>query len=83
MSVKWIATFHPQAWIGDQAVEVDPEGETKWDVTGKLESMSEKDRQEALVPESYEADALRYAEKAPAWATNWYGPFYIEVEERS
>lgn len=30
---RFTARFFPEAWVRDQAVEVDPEGETQWDVT--------------------------------------------------
>jgi hypothetical protein len=37
---KYIAEFHPQAWVDDEAIEIDSPI-AQWDVTGKL---SEADR---------------------------------------
>lgn len=64
------AIFHPQAWIHDYAVDVDPEGATEWDV-----GMVPPD----LRDNRHESDLLRFHENAPAWTRNWNGPFWIEV----
>ena len=73
-----IARFHPQAWINDYAVEVDPEGETEFDVTPEILAF---DRAAALELEddSYDSDDLRFAAAAPKWVQEWSGPFWIEV----
>jgi len=57
--------FHPQAWINDYAVDVDPEGPTDFDV-----SDSWKDT---------DLDDLIFSPNCPAWARNWNGPFRIEI----
>jgi hypothetical protein len=75
-----IATFHPQAWIRDYAVFVDPEGETDFDVTDVILAMP-REKALALEDDQYDSDRLREAPNAPAWIKNWSGPFYIEVEQ--
>lgn len=80
-TVRYIATFTPQAWVGDYAQNVDPEGETTWDVTDYLMSMPAHERSAALVEDSYESDQLRMAPNTPEWIKAWSGPFYISVEE--
>jgi hypothetical protein len=64
------ATFHPQAWINDYAIDVDAEGETTWMVD---------DSALALTADSYESDELRFADNAPQWVKDWSGPFYVSV----
>ena len=65
-----IAVFHPQAWLNDYAVEVDPEGDTTFDVGTVPESVED---------DSYESDRLRDHDNAPQWIKDWHGPFWIEV----
>jgi hypothetical protein len=75
-----IARFHPQAWVDDYAVEVDPEGPLEWDVTqdilrmGKAKAMDIQDERES-------SDALQDVPTAPEWVRTWAGPFWVEVEE--
>lgn len=75
-----IARFHPQAWINDYAVEVDPEGETEFDVTPEILVF---DRATALEikDDDYDSDDLRFATAAPKWVQGWSGPFWIEVAD--
>lgn len=79
---RYIATFHPQAWINDYAVDVDPEGPTTADVTETLAAMTEAQREEAMRPDDYPSDNLRFSPGVPAWWADWSGPFYISVDER-
>jgi len=74
-----IARFVPQAWVGGNAINVDPEGETEFDVTDHVLSMPREDAL-ALRNDSYESDDLRDLPTAPEWARSWPGPFYIDVE---
>ena len=62
--------FHPQAWVNDWAIDVDPQGETEWEV-GEIS--------DDLEDNTYESDDLRFHENAPRWVHNWAGPFYIEI----
>jgi hypothetical protein len=66
-------TFRPQAWQNDYAIDVDPEGETTWQVPAS--------RLSGIKPNTYEADELRYDPEAPEWCENWTGPFEIEWDE--
>lgn len=75
-----IARFHPQAWINDYAIEVDPEGETEWDVTEQVLSIG-REAALGLRDDDYQTDYLRLGENAPEWAREWGGPFYVEVED--
>jgi len=61
--------FHPQAWLNDWGIEVDPEGPTTF---------------EAAVPDemrddSNESDALLAHPNAPEWIKKWSGPFWFEI----
>jgi hypothetical protein len=79
------ATFHPQAWVNDYAVEVDPEGETQWEVTeGEIEAVCKEydvDRQRAMESDQYESDQFRFSQNAPQWVRDWPGPFYISFDD--
>jgi hypothetical protein len=75
-----IATFTPQAWTNDQAMEVDCEGPNTWDVTDQVHALG-KDAALALRDDSNETDAFRSAPTAPNWIRDWSGPFYIEVAD--
>ena len=63
-------TFHPQAWVNDNAIEADPEGPTQWLVP--------ESRVAGLEPDTYPSDELRYDDEAPQWVKDWSGPFYID-----
>jgi len=79
------ATFHPQAWQSDYAIDVDPEGETSWTVSPAfLAELQAKLKNPARLLEDStdESDYLREDPAAPAWVRDWHGPFWVEVEER-
>jgi len=61
--------FIPQAWIGDNAIEVDPEGPNTW--------LVESSKLQNIDPDQHESDNLRYHNNAPDWVREWSGPFYI------
>ncbi len=68
------ATFTPQSWVNNTAMEVDPEGETTWIVDpDEIEPGME-------VPDSDESDDLRFSRHAPTWVREWRGPFYVTLE---
>jgi len=75
-----IATFHPQAWINDYAVDVDPQGECSFDVTDFVVALSE-----SVAPpiRDYDdsSDDLASVPGAPEWVRTWTGPFYVTVEQ--
>lgn len=74
------ATFDPQVWVNDNAMSVDPQGDTVFDVTEAVLAMG-RERALALKNESHEADELRLSEHAPQWIKDWSGPFYVDVED--
>lgn len=76
-----IARFHPQAWVNDYAVAVDPEGPVEFDVT---DAIRRRGKEEALAirDDDYESDSLRYVKTAPQWIQEWSGPFYVEVAQQ-
>ena len=65
---RFRADFRPEAWIRDQAVAVDPEGETAWEVTPA-----------ALRVRARDQDHVRDDPAAPDWIRTWSGPFTIEI----
>jgi|GEM_PF-6798142 hypothetical protein len=79
----YIAQFHPQAWINDNATIVDCEGPAFFDVTEVVEACRGVKEKEALLETDSDAsDALRDAPTAPRWMRDWDGPFYIKVHEK-
>ena len=59
-----IARFHPQAWVSDNAVDADAEGEREFDVTATVEAMG---REAALKikDNDHVSDNLRFSPNAP------------------
>lgn len=74
----YTATFTPQSWISDYAVDVDPEGESTWTVgadhTGDAARIVAADA-DGLDND----DVLKGDPAAPAWVRDWSGPFSIHV----
>lgn len=62
--------FHPQAWVNDWAIEVDPQGETEWEAGDVADDIADN---------TYESDDLRFHDNAPQWVRDWTGPFYVEI----
>jgi hypothetical protein len=75
-----IARFHPQAWINDVAVPVDPEGPTEFDVTDHILTIGRR-RALRLVDDAWDTDEMRALPCAPQWIREWSGPFYITVKD--
>jgi hypothetical protein len=81
-----VARFQAEVWVNDEAVAVDPEGETEWDATVACTGLSATSRTELLTGmEAGEAlvrdeeDYLKDDRLAPAWVREWTGPFSIWV----
>jgi len=70
--------FHPEVWVDERAVETDPEGPQCWEVP--LEDALSEDGTIVEGNTAY-SDELREHERAPIWARNWTGPFYVTIEE--
>lgn len=75
-----LARFVPQAWQNDYAVEVDPEGETTWDVTHQILCLS-KDQAVRIEDADDSSDDYRLSTAAPKWVREWAGPFRVEIEQ--
>jgi ABC-type metal ion transport system substrate-binding protein len=78
--VRVCATFVPEAWQNNNAVEVDPEGETEIDITAEVLAMG-KEKALQLKDKSLDVDAFQHAAMVPKWIKNWHGPFSIHVED--
>lgn len=66
--------FHPQAWFQDHALDIEPEGETTFEVDARhLEAYSENARK-------YELEPYLNLPQLPAWILDWRGPFWFAVE---
>jgi hypothetical protein len=87
--VSYVATFTPQAWIKDYAVQVDPEGPTTWDCTkfvGELDPFTQDGINESIGEEGHWLDSfdlLKGDEAAPQWVKDWQGPFTIVVQYKA
>lgn len=87
MGTRIIARITPQAWINDDAIEVDPPGETEWDATEGFNQLDDQERERILeewaMSPTFEAldsdDALKQTPAAPEWVHDWSGPFDIYV----
>lgn len=75
-----LATFHPQVWVRDDALEVDPSGLRTWDVTEEIQAMG-REPALALEDDDFDSDDLRHSDRAPVWIKDWSGPFWVEVAE--
>jgi hypothetical protein len=74
------ATFIPQAWVNDNAIEVDAEGDTVFDVTYLILAMG-KDKALLIEDGRDSSDDLLRAETVPTWIREWQGPFRVEVKD--
>lgn len=86
-ALRYTARFTPEAWVNDQAVEVDPKGPQEWDCTAyarlnrdylaRLEARGEPlDQPEGAVDND---DVFKGDPAAPQWVRNWQGPFVIRI----
>jgi hypothetical protein len=84
---RFTARFDPQAWVGDYAFSVDPEGDTVWDATAAVLEAAEDGVeyfQDLIAGRASDEvlddqDVLRGDTAAPEWVRNWSGPFSIWV----
>jgi hypothetical protein len=75
------AHFRPEAWVRDNAIPVDPEGPTRWEVSpAYLAKLVAEHGDEVLYEAGYESDELRYDPAAPEWIREWSGPFSVSLE---
>lgn len=87
MTERTIATFTPQAWVRDGAIEVDPEGPGSWDASAyaaQHEDYVTKLRNNPFASdvddEILDNDDVFHADPAaPEWVREWKGPFSIRL----
>ena len=84
--MRFLATFTPQAWQRDYAIDVDPEGPTEWDCTAFIRDpangLKESEILEVIQSDGSwldTDDVLKGDDAAPAWVKEWQGPFSINV----
>jgi hypothetical protein len=69
-----VVTFHPQMWKNDYAVTGD-----SVTYTVPIEDALNDDGE--VRTGHGETDVLAHHENAPKKAQNWYGPFYVSIDE--
>lgn len=73
--MKRRVTFTPQAWVRDNAIDVDPEGDTVFYVDNDhLKQFTD----DAL---KYELEPYQNLPNVPEWIKKWDGPFRFHVED--
>lgn len=72
------ADFEPQVWIGDNAMAVQPMGDTVWDATFEM-LLAGKEMREWISSGQNDTDFLKDSHLAPKWISNWMGPFEIRL----
>lgn len=87
---KITATFTPEAWVNNQAIEVDAEGPVSWDATSYAATKPEYlqrfitafdgDLNGEILDND---DVFKHDPDAPKWIRNWTGPFsiWLRVED--
>lgn len=86
---KFIAHYTPEAWVNDNAIETDPEGEQEWDATEAVYAVKgwADELITAMQADSFDrefgvvdrADILKTDRNAPAWVRQHRGPCTIRV----
>lgn len=74
------ATFTPQHWVRDTAVETDPEGECSWDATSDVYDRFPHFKDGDTLPRPRDCDVLARCDSAPKWIREWSGPFEVDLE---
>jgi hypothetical protein len=86
--IRYLARFTPEAWIRNQATEVDVAGPQEWDCT--ILALTHLDYLAAVAARRHESlddgegvldndDVFRDDPAAPEWVRSWTGPFTIRV----
>lgn len=86
--IRYLAWFTPEAWVRDQAIEVDPLGPQEWDCTTL--ALTHLDYLAAVAARRHESlddgegvldndDMFKDDHAAPEWVRSWPGPFTIRV----
>lgn len=83
--VHYHAHFEPEAWVDDDAVDVDPLGPCGWDCTPFVHAHDLAERIDTACDSVLGAwldtqDLLKDDPAAPEWVRDWDGPFTITVK---
>lgn len=85
---RWRATFIPEAWVRDEAIEVDAEGERDWTPDpsylrshGDYLAFLRRTQGEGTLIDSN--DVFKADPAAPEWVREWSGPFTIDLTEEN
>lgn len=70
-----VVTFHPQVWKNDYPIT----GDDTETYTVPLEEVLTDDGE--LPETNEETERLAWCENAPERAQNWYGPYYVTIDE--
>jgi len=87
-NIRYLARFTPEAWVRDQAIEVDPLGPQEWDCTTL--ALAHLDYLAAVADRRHESlddgegvldndDMFKEDPDAPEWVRSWTGPSTIRV----
>jgi hypothetical protein len=89
MGIRFTAHFTPEAWVNDNAIEVDADGPQEWDCTAyalanqdyltRLE-VRDMDGEFGVVDND---DRFKHDPAAPQWVRDWHGPCTIRIREVS
>jgi hypothetical protein len=66
--------FTGQGWVNDYAIDIDPEGDTDWNV-----SDATADAIQPALDRGSDLDFVKGDRFAPEWVREWQGPFEINV----
>jgi hypothetical protein len=86
--IRYLARFTPEAWVRDQAIEVDAAGPQEWDCTtlalahlDYLADVAARRRESLDDGEGVldNDDLFKDDPDAPEWVRSWRGPFAIRV----
>lgn len=89
-SYRYVAAFSPEAWISDEAVPVDPLGDTTWDCTNRVTANLDyfTRLQESGTNGDWDSDfhglldtddVLANDPDSPEWVRQWVGPSTVRV----
>ena len=78
---RYVVEFLPQRWVGDMAMEVEPEGPAEWCITRRevveLTGFEPSVLLDRDVAHATDRDNLRESRNAPRWVREWSGPFEV------
>lgn len=69
-------TFQPQAWVNDNAIDVDAEGPTTFTAP---KALLEQHQSHDL---KYDLEVYQDLPNLPEWIRNWDGPYFFEIDHK-